>query len=139
MTRSLAVAGLLLLTGPLPAQNKEPRPTPLLLTPAKLPVPALRFTLLPELREQTLGNGALLYRKAIERMNDFPGELLDRWVGVPLSELPQEEVRQTLARHKEMLDLLHQAARSEQCDFEIAQRTARAGCLDLAGRDPEAA
>ncbi len=128
MSRILAAMGCLLLaTGNLPAQKKEPRPTPLLLTPAKLPVPALRFNLLPELREQKPGNGAVLYRKASEQLKDFPGVTLSHWEELPLSELPREEVRKTLARYKETLDLLHQAARSEQCDFEIAQRLREQG------------
>jgi hypothetical protein len=100
------------------------------LTPARPPVPALRFNQLPELRDQTPGNGALHYRKACELLDKVPDglyEVLDRWEKLPLAELPGAEVRQTLAPYKEALDLIQRGARSESCDFEIAQRIRNQG------------
>ncbi len=133
MTRSLAVAGLLLLAGTLPAQQpQESGRIQLVLTPAKPPIPALRFTLLPELREQTPGNAAVHYRKAGKLIDRSAGvqagranllELLDRWEQLASpAELSREEARKLLERFREPLDLLHQGARCETCDFEMAQR-----------------
>ncbi len=132
MSRSLAALGCLLLTAAvLPAQGKkEPAPTRLELTPAGLPVPSLRFTLLPELREQAPGNAALHYRKAGKALDKVPNELykqIDGWERLPLTELPREEVSKTLAPYKEAFDLLHRGARSEFCDFEIAQQVREKG------------
>ncbi len=138
LSRGLAaVACLLLLADYLPAQtNKEPPATWLLLTPARPPVPALRYNLLPELREQMPGNGALHYRKAGELLDKVAAkqaalELLDQWMGMQLAELPRDKVRALLAVFREPLDLVAQGARSETCDFEIAQRLRDHGFMAL--------
>src|SRR4051794_24101412 len=138
MIRSLACLGCLLLSvSDLSAQaNPEPAPTRLVLMPAKPPVPSLRFTLLPELREQTPGNGALLYLKAGELLTKIPPgpaerpglhQMLLKWEQMPLAELPREEVARTLTLHRDLLDLLHRGARSENCNFEIIQRIREQG------------
>jgi hypothetical protein len=99
-------------------------------------MPSLRFHLLPELREQTAGNGAVLYRKAGELLDKTPAVASERagligvmgdWEKLPLAELPREEMSKALALYKEPLDLLHRAARSDHCDFEIAQRLREKG------------
>ncbi len=138
MSRFLApVSCLLLLAGSLPAQpQKRPAPIPLVLTPAGLPVPALRFRLLPELRDQTPGNGAVHYRKAGELIEKIPPVQGQRaalslqmyeWEKLPPSELPRDEARKALALYKEPFELLARGARSEYCDFEIAQRIREKG------------
>ena len=53
--------------------------------------------------------------------------LMARWTEMPLAELPREELRKALALYREPIDLLHRAARSEHCDFEIAQRLREKG------------
>ncbi len=126
MPRFLAVLGCLVLAvGNVPAQaKKEQGPTELVLTPAKPPVPSLRFTLLPELREQSPGNGATHFQKAGELLAKMPGTLnlhISQWQQLPLADLPRDEVRKVLAEYKEPLELLHKGARSEFCDFQVAQ------------------
>ncbi len=137
MSRSLAVAGCLLLAGSLFAQpSSDPGPIRLVLTPARPPVPRLRFNLLPEVRDQTPGNGALYYRKAVPLLKKIPAELHQRatgWYKLPLAEWPRDEVRRALAPYKEVFDLLHQGARSERCDFEVAQQVREKGDKTLLG------
>ncbi len=138
MFRFLAALGCLALAiDSLPAQpRKDPVPTPLVLTPSRPPIPSLRFALLPELREQIPGNGAILYGKAVKLLNRTPPlqsqraalfDLMDRWGKLPLASLPGEEVRKVLDLYKEPLELLHRAARCEHCDFEISQRLREKG------------
>src|SRR5262245_29721368 len=55
------LVGWLMLLSP-SARAHERRLT---LSPARLPVPVLRYPLLPELRDQIPGNAALVYRKAV--------------------------------------------------------------------------
>ncbi len=132
MKRFLALAGWLLASSLFAQPPSDPRPVRLLLTPARPPVPSLRFALLPELREQTPGNGAILYRKAGEMVEKLPRPLSDqipqitRWQRMP-SRLPRDEVRKVLAMYQESLELLHRGARSEFCDFEIVQRLREKG------------
>jgi hypothetical protein len=91
-------------------------------------VPALRFTLLPELRDQEPGNAAPLYRKALELLDRLLQEeekrshadiLFESWLTLPLPDLPHGAVQSNpqLGRYKEVLDLLDRAARCERCDW----------------------
>lgn len=124
----LAGICLLDLAGDLLAQPKnEPPPTVLELTPARPSIPSLRYSLLPELRDQSPGNGAVFYRKARESLDKVPAkqvrfEQLDQWDQLPLTDLPRDKAREMLALFREPLELFHKGARSETCDFEIAQR-----------------
>src|SRR5947209_692228 len=70
---------------PRPAQSDEPKPIKLTLHPARPPAAALEFALLPRFSEQTSGNAATLYLKAVaiesegKRRAKF-WETLDRWL-----------------------------------------------------------
>lgn len=134
----LALAGVLAPAGSLPAQPPEESPVIRLeLTPARPPVPNLRFSLLPELREQVPGNGAVHYRKAgelfdkISRERTGLYELLERWSELSPSELPLDDVRKVLELFKEPLERIERATRSEYCDFELAQRLRDTGFMTL--------
>ena len=57
----------LLLAATLPAAAQpldEPEPIKLTIRPARVPTPALKYLLLPELKDQTPGNAALVYYRA---------------------------------------------------------------------------
>ena len=99
-------------------------------------MPALRFALLPELRDQVPGNAAPLYRKAGELLQKVPERgaiqtLFDQWTATPLDQLPRDEVRKVLALYKEPLAVLEKATRAEYCDWELAQRVRQAGIATL--------
>ena len=103
MHRLLCAAGLVLLAGG--AVRGEPPPDVkairVELQPAAPPSPALRFPLLPELRDQKPGNGAPLYRTAskhaketLTKLNDLRYyQRLDRWRKLPLDRFPRESAR----------------------------------------------
>src|SRR5947209_7964483 len=93
----------------------------LTLPPAKAPVPALRFNLLPEMRELAPGNAALLYYRAFS-----PEWLTHRQpqVAKPLNawrddtkQKPPDELRWILTYRP--LDEVGRAARRSYCDWEM--------------------
>ena len=67
MIRSCS-ALLLVIAGPVAAQEPVIPVRKMTITPAAAPVPALRYQLLPELRDTTPGNAALLYYRAFARI-----------------------------------------------------------------------
>jgi hypothetical protein len=64
VNRPLAVLLALLVAGAAPAQQDPSLVTPLTVQPAREPIPALKYHLLPELSEKTPGNAALLYYRS---------------------------------------------------------------------------
>ncbi len=116
------------------AQDAGPYPTTL--HPAPLPSPALKYRLLPDLRNQTAGNAVPLWEEAIAKLKplkrDFDErpkwrELFLKWSETPIKELPREEVRKALEPYKEVLDLIDRAARREHCDWDMPQRMRKRG------------
>ena len=65
----LALAALALVILAL-AQEEAAKPTQIVLRPAKAPVPALKYQLLPERRTLVPGNAAIFYHRAVEVMLD---------------------------------------------------------------------
>src|SRR5262249_12962990 len=91
MTRALTAA-CLLLRAALPARADEDTfaPTRLTLRPAAAPSPALRYRLLPDLREQKPGDAAVLYRRAVpllQRVGADGSEQMAEWQKMPLGDL----------------------------------------------------
>jgi hypothetical protein len=106
----------------------SPRVIPLTVSATPAPVPALRYELLPKLRDRTPGNAALEYRRAglvRPAWPSDPGEsrrqndMLDEWQAMPLDQLPVREVRHFLNAYGPMFKALDQAARSEVCDWQL--------------------
>jgi hypothetical protein len=111
-------------------------PIRLTIAPTNPPTPALKFALLPELRDQVPGDAAPVYKQAIEvyeKLKLLPGdrvalfELEDRWQNMPVAELPCEQVRRHLERYRDLYQLLDKAARSETCDFGLPERLRQKG------------
>jgi hypothetical protein len=128
--RVLAGCVALVMAAGLVRGDPEAAPRPLVLTPAAAPSPALRFSLLPRMRDQLPGNALPLYRKARETfvarrplLNDPAYERASRWV-----EMPTERLRDEVARAKEYLKPLEEvyeqveaAARRETCDWGMLE------------------
>jgi hypothetical protein len=135
MTR-IVIATALLLTLPL-AAAAQPEGVParnLILTPAAEPRPALKYLLLPELRDQQPGNAALVYMRALTpewygatRGADW--EAVDAWLEGPPGQMPKGKVAALLPRLA--LEEVDAAARREYCDWEMLTRLRKSGLATL--------
>jgi hypothetical protein len=141
MSRILLSCWVIAATAALAAAQPRPEPPrPLHLSPNRPPVPVLRFTLLPELRDQEPGDAWPLYKKAgalIARLppdsSDRAGifDAIDRWQKLSYADLPRDEACKVLAIYREPLALLEKASRCESCNSEIPERIRKAGVNTL--------
>jgi len=107
-------------------RSDQTRVVKMTIHPAAEPTPALKYALLPALLDQQPGNAAPMYKTLIDQWEKDPDHSkLSRqvadWRGVPVDQLPLDEVRQVLAAYP--LEQLHSAARLEQCDWRLPIRT----------------
>jgi hypothetical protein len=95
-------------------------------TPA--PVPALKYELLPKLRDRTPGNAALEYHRASLLRPAWPrdpdesrrqDQMVLAWEETPTDKLPVRDVNQFLAAYGPAFKALDQAARCETCDWQL--------------------
>jgi len=109
------------------AQYPEDVPlTKLAITPAKAPSPALKYRLVPPLRDLRPGNAALLYQRAhspewfgsVQRFEDF--DKLNEYLDGPLEKMPRSKVESFTMRG--LLNELDLAARRRHCDWEMVDR-----------------
>jgi hypothetical protein len=140
MKKLLFILSFALVLAPSAVEGQDMGPIKLTLTANPPPTPALRFALLPELRDQIPGNAAPLYRKAGELLNKIGAnaaernsvrDLLFQWESVPPDQLPRDDVRKALALYKESLAVLDMATRAEFCNWEFAQRLREQGVNTL--------
>jgi hypothetical protein len=93
---------------------------------------ALKYALLPEPLDLTPGNAAPLWMRAslsASRVNVKYTDKEDKAFGVPLAELPRDQVRRFLDHYGLALRLADQAARCQRCDWE--RRPLTFNSLDL--------
>jgi hypothetical protein len=118
-----------------PASAQEVEPIRITLHPAAAPSPALRYHLLPELFEMTPGNAAERYKQAIaamKKVGDAAGDGADLagvqdWLEQPPDRLPLAKARKLVETYAEVYRLADRAARSEYCDWGIAERLRKMG------------
>jgi hypothetical protein len=118
-----------MLAAALPAPAQEVRPVRIALRPAAAPTPALHYRLLPGLAEKTPGNAVEHYRQAIDALDkarkaagtDDPTKRVSKWLNQSPAELPRDAVRKFLAGYSELFTHLGRAARSESCDWGLAE------------------
>ncbi|QJW96251.1 hypothetical protein [Frigoriglobus tundricola] len=103
----------------------------LTLVPAAAPVPALRYELLPRLRDRVAGNAALDYHRAYVLRPSWPrdpndakklDESLAAWEESAVDRLPVAEVKKYLAGHSQSLRTLDAAAKADRCDWGLNGR-----------------
>lgn len=96
------------------------------LRPTAEPGEALHYQLLPEFLGRRPGNAAVLYNKIglyfVQQTAGKQDENVAKWLDVPLDQLPRDEVRTVLAKHRQVLEDLGLASRTEQCDWELPLR-----------------
>jgi hypothetical protein len=132
MRYRLACLALLGALAPAVGQSPEPEPIKLTIRPAAAPVPALKYRLLPEVRERTPGNAALLYYRAFspEWWGYYRRELakqVEKW-GENRRQLPPESLRAIRLKGLEEVDL---AARREYCEWQFTERVRKDGIAML--------
>ncbi len=146
----LAVLAILALpmsvaAAPLPQNSPTAQPAvatiEITLRPAAAPVPALKYRLLPERRDQIPGNAAIFYHRASlmlisergSRMADSlrasggtltPSEdPISTWTYTPIRDLPRDQANQLLReRYDGILNEVEQGAMRTHCDWEFEHR-----------------
>jgi hypothetical protein len=107
--------------------NLPPKTLPaikLSLQPAKAPVPALTYQLLPLALDQTPGNAASLWFRAAQLVSQHRPALTEKqydWGyrdSTPLKDFPRKKASQVLAGYKGALDYAALAARRERCSWD---------------------
>jgi hypothetical protein len=130
MTRMIARA-LLLLVAAAPAfvRGQPPPPIQLTVDPVAAPVPALKYHLFPEVRDQNPGNAAQLYYRALnpdwigplqhdEKQYAWRIELSDK----PVRDFKPADVKEfSFLLTSKMLKEVDRAARRSYCDWELTE------------------
>ncbi len=135
LVSALALA-FLTSAGPAMAQG-DPPVTPFVLHPARAPVPALKYRLLPDRRDQVRGNAAVFYHRAIEFMLEIRDsamiwkkdpqyrtdvEAMGDWNSGPIAAIPLDRARAWLDRHRRVLIEAEMGSRRSSCDWEFDSR-----------------
>ena len=133
MVRSCWMLVIVVAVGRAAAQEPEIPIHKLTITPAAAPVPALRFKLLPDLRETTPGNAALIYYRAFApdwsshvRGNKEIRERIDAAQDRPAAEVKTMMDLQFI-RDWGMLKEVDRGARRAYCDWEMTPRLREEG------------
>jgi hypothetical protein len=137
MTRILSAFCLFFLAGASAAAEGGVHSIPLVLHPTSAPSPALKFPLLPELRDTIPGNAVTHYRQALKIMKrDVPPQsewyqIVDKWLAAPLKDFPREEVGAFLKQCETTFQEVEAGARSENCDWGLTEELRKKGIATL--------
>ena len=109
--------------------------TKLKIRPQSEPVPALKYRLLPEVRDLGCGNAALHYQRAhspewlgrVRRHPDY--QKTHDWLELPLSAMPLDKVANLLPR--QALEEVDLGARRDHCDWQLLDRLRKDGIMML--------
>jgi hypothetical protein len=122
------------------AQDESAKPTQIVLRPAKAPVPALKYQLLPERRTLVPGNAAIFYHRAVEVMLDkyassraklagkkpdpanYDDAAIEAWLNGSLSAIPRARAQRLLEDRHNALREVELGARRQSCDWDFDQR-----------------
>jgi hypothetical protein len=133
MTRSLPLLLLAVLAAPALAQEPPP-PISLTLSPKAAPVPALKYRLLPELRDLKSGNAVFLYYRAFSpewqtyRSDSKQRIKLSETADKPLRELKRADFDEFgWILNSRMLQEVDRGARRSYCDWELTERAREEG------------
>lgn len=131
MLRTLLLAAVLVAIPPVVRGDTPPPPTVVVLTvqPMSAPKPALRYPLLPDLKEMQPGNPIQGYLKCFGEQQHFFShktamENREKWQAMPLKDLPVKELRDYGGAALKQADL---AARLDTPDWQILLQLRREG------------
>jgi len=86
--------------------------------PQKMSTEVGKNSLLPPAASLTEGDAAPLYHQAAQALlADKDWARIDKWLALPLDQLPLEEAQGALERHMESLKVIAQAVRCRQCNW----------------------
>jgi hypothetical protein len=125
-----ALVGFWAIAGPWSARAQGAKPTPptvLTIHPAREPVPALKYRLVPERRELIPGNAAIFYHRAnlmvaTAAKDPKSEEKAIGWLAGPIKEIPLEEARSYVDRFSRVLHEAELGAIRLDCDWEYDRR-----------------
>lgn len=107
----------------------DQKPIRLTLRPKASPVPALKYSLLPELRDRTPGNAALLYYRSFspdwQIAKAQNQEMIAKWRQDP-RQVPDKMAADVVKKSKRFREL-DRAARRAYCDWELLPRIREEG------------
>lgn len=134
MIRFVSLTVLLALTGVITGAEPPP-PIKLTLQPMAEPVPALKYYLLPEVRDQNPDNAAQLYYRAFNpewysAINRDPKRFarLNALFGKPLRDITRAELAEfSWLKNWKALEEVDRAARRPYCDWELTERMREEG------------
>ncbi|HBI43594.1 MAG TPA: hypothetical protein DDY78_12205 [Planctomycetales bacterium] len=135
--RTVTVFIIVLVAAAIVAAEGDVHPIPLVLHPAAAPAPALKYPLLPELRDTIPGNAVTHYRRAVKNlMKDVRPEDdwfadIEEWLTVPLKEFPRADVGKYLKKCVTTFREVEAGARSEQCDWGLTKELRKKGSAVL--------
>jgi hypothetical protein len=135
--RIFTVFGIVLVAAATAAAEGDVHSIPLLLHPAAAPSPALKYPLLPELRDTIPGNAVTHYRQAVKIMKrDAPPasewyQVMDKWLSMPLKDFPREEIGKFLKRCETTFQEVEAGARSENCNWGLTEELRNKGIAVL--------
>ena len=98
------------------------------ITPAPEPDPALKYLLLPPVRDQIPGNaqGMLMMATQLIENVDCPDDLSDAlhtWVEMEVEDLPKDDIRKVLDLYRDGLHYTRLAGRHEWCEWDFPIRS----------------
>jgi hypothetical protein len=99
---------------------------------AESPMPALRYELLPNFREQVPGNAALSYHRAILLLNEGRSNdpkkarehdaKIDEMAAKPNKDINVAELREYLQSYRQVFRELEAGAKRDKCDWDLERR-----------------
>jgi hypothetical protein len=95
-----------------------PKEANLTIRPTPLPQPALKYRLLPPVREQTIGNAATVCLMAFADGAQVDFDEVERYLTLPLDQSTREHAQDYVGRYKEALGHLDAAARRSYCQWQ---------------------
>lgn len=130
--RAQAPAALLAGAAPETPPPDQPQLIKLSVNPAPEPRPALKYELLPGYADQTPGNAAQFYYRALLMAAQLPkehsnkyNEEHEKWTKDSLADLPKEDMRTWVDGYRNAIGQLKLAAFREECIWDLRLREIR--------------
>jgi hypothetical protein len=116
---------LLMIAHPACAEETPEEVVKVAIHPTAAPVPALKYQLLPDVRDQIPGNAVIYYGRAAQvagkRLQFLPDEEPSKWLEMPMKDWPLEKVRSFVQAEQTVFRQLELAARCDHCDWQLRE------------------